>query len=232
MKTYTANQHLTRQWDLIPQDVLGEPITIIGAGAIGGATALTLAKMGFQDITVCDFDKIEVENINCQFYRFSDIGRYKVDALQDIVADFTGVKIETEFRPYEKGQFKGIVISAVDSMAVRRLIWEEHKEFAIATKLIIDPRMGAETGLCYAISPTKPKDIASYEKTLYSDEDAVQERCTAKATMYTALALSAHVAKIVKDFLCNDERYARNMQWDIGENIQKCWSSKPQEVQE
>jgi molybdopterin/thiamine biosynthesis adenylyltransferase len=232
MKTYTANQHLTRQWDLIPQDVLGEPIHIIGAGAIGGATALTLAKMGFQDITVYDFDTIEVENINCQFYRFSDIGRYKVEALKEIVKDFTGVEIEMEADAYQQGQLKGIVISAVDSMEVRRLVWEEHRQFAVGTRLIIDPRMGAEDAMCYAMKPCDPKDIKSYEKTLYSDEDAVAERCTAKATMYTALALSAHVAKIVKDFLCTeDERYTRNMQWNIGQNIQKCWSNKPQEVQ-
>jgi molybdopterin/thiamine biosynthesis adenylyltransferase len=183
--------------------------------------------MGFNDITVYDFDKIEVENINCQFYRFSDIGKLKVEALKEIVKDFTGVEIEAKPERYEKGMMsKGIVISAVDSMEVRRMIWENHKSFAISTRLIIDPRMGAETALAYAMKPCDPKDIKSYEKTLYSDEDAVQERCTAKATMYTALALSAHVAKIVKDFLCTEnERYARTMQWDIGENIQKCWHS-------
>jgi molybdopterin/thiamine biosynthesis adenylyltransferase len=231
--THSDRQHLTRQWDIIPVDCLDQPITIIGAGAIGGATALTLAKMGFNDITVYDFDKIEVENINCQFYRFSDIGKLKVEALQEIVKDFTGVEIEVRPERYAKGMMsKGIVISAVDSMEVRRMIWENHKQFAISTRLIIDPRMGAETGLCYAMRPTDPKDIKSYEKTLYSDDNAVQERCTAKATMYTALAISAHVAKIVKDFLCTeDERYARTMQWDIGENIQKCWSNKPQEAQ-
>ena len=224
--TYSANQHLTRQWDLIPLTALGQPITIIGAGAIGGATALTLAKMGFKDITVYDFDKIEVENMNCQFYRFSDIGKFKVEALKEIIIDFTGVEITANVERYETGMFNGILISAVDSMEVRRLIWENHKEFSVGTKLIIDPRMGAEDAMCYAMSPMEKKDIDSYEKTLYSDGDAVQERCTAKATMYTALALSAHVAKVVKDYLCNDHRYARNMQWNIGQNTQKCWWNK------
>lgn len=223
----SENQHLTRQWDIIPVAVLGEPITIIGAGAIGGATALTLAKMGFKDITVIDFDKIELENINCQFYRFDDIGKHKVEALKEIVQAFTGVEITVRADYYEIGMFNGIVISAVDSMAVRKLIWENHKEFSIGTKLIIDPRMGAEDAMCYAMNPMSDKDIDSYEKTLYSDEDAVQERCTAKATMYTALALSAHVAKVVKDFLCNEQRYSRNMQWSIGQNTQKCWWNKP-----
>jgi molybdopterin/thiamine biosynthesis adenylyltransferase len=220
------NEHLTRQMDLIPVRVLGEPITIIGAGAVGSFTALTLAKMGFKDLTVFDFDKIEVENMNCQFYRFEDIGKPKALALQNLVKDFTGVEINAHNERYESGQFKGIIISAVDSMKVRKMIWDNHKETAVATKLIIDPRMGAEFALAYAMNPMSEKDINSYEKTLYSDEDAEHERCTAKATMYTALGLASHVCKIVKDYLCNDKRYARVMEWNIAENAQKCHFSK------
>lgn len=224
------NEHLTRQMDLIPMRVLDEPITIIGAGAIGSFTALTLAKMGFKDLLVYDFDDIEIENMNCQFYRFDDIGKNKALALFDLIKSFTGVEIDARNERYESGQFKGIVISAVDSMATRKLIWDNHKETATATKLIIDPRMGAEYALAYAMNPMSEKDIASYEKTLYSDEEGVQERCTAKSTMYTALALASHVCKIVKDYLCNDKRYARVMEWNIAENAQKCYFSKSLDV--
>lgn len=215
--------HLTRQLEIIPVEVLGQPITIIGAGAIGSFVTLTLAKMGFQDITVYDDDKIEVENLNCQFFRFSDIGKNKAQALNELVKDFTGVDISFYPSRYEGGQKKGIVISAVDSMAARQLVWDNHKEFAVGTKLIIDPRMGAETALCYAMNPLSPKDVESYEKTLYSDESAVHERCTAKSTMYTALALSSHVAKIVKDFVTGN-KYSRVCEWSIKENFQKCYA--------
>ena len=64
----TRNEHLIRQFDLIPEDVLGEPITIIGVGAIGSWTTLALAKMGFQNLTVFDDDKVSIENMNSQFY--------------------------------------------------------------------------------------------------------------------------------------------------------------------
>ncbi len=208
------NEHLTRQLDIIPMAVLGEPIHIIGAGAIGSFTALALAKMGFADISVYDFDKIEIENMNCQFYRFEDIGNSKVAALQSLVENFTGVKIEVKDKPYAKGILGGIVISAVDSMKVRRLIWENHKEKAIATRMVIDPRMGAEFATVYAMNPMDPDDINSYEKTLHSDEAAEQERCTAKSTIYTALLLSGFVAKVVKDVLTSD-RYPRITNWNI-----------------
>lgn len=209
--------HLTRQYDLLPPEKTDVQINVIGAGAIGSFTVLALAKMGFSQIKVFDFDKIEVENMNCQFYRFSDIGKHKVLALQELVKDFTNVEIEAVADKYEGGQLPGIVISAVDSMAVRKMIWDNHKELAFQTKFIIDPRMGAETAMLYTMSPTDEADVASYDATLYSDEDAMSERCTAKATMYTACMLSGLVAKSVKDIV-TDGPYPRNALWSIKDN--------------
>lgn len=207
-------KHLIRQWDLIPHEKLDTPITVIGAGAIGGLTVLTLAKMGFKNITAIDFDRVEIENVGVQFFRFSDIGKQKVVALQEIVKDFAGIQIKPRDEKYAgKESFAGIVISAVDSMAVRKLIWDKHKGMP-ATKIVIDPRMGAETGLMYAMDPTSPKDIASYEKTLYSDRAASHEPCTAKATYYTASMLSGLVAKTAKDVAAKQE-YTRTATWSI-----------------
>lgn len=225
-KDFFENAHLTRQLDLIDPGLLNESITIIGAGAIGSFTALSLAKMGFENITVYDFDKIEVENMNAQFYRFKDIGKPKVQALKELVYDFTEVEINAKNEKYESGQFPGIVISAVDNMAVRKLIWNNHAEIALKTKLIVDGRMAAETALVYAMNPLSPKDVLSYEKTLYSDQNAVEERCTAKSTVYTVLGISSHICKIVKDYLTHPEKkYSRVCQWSIKDNVQQCYAN-------
>lgn len=218
-----SNEHLTRHFDLLPPEKTEIPITVIGAGAIGSFTVLSLAKMGFQDIKVFDFDKIEIENMNCQFYRFGDIGRYKVEALHDLVKDFTNVEIQGSTEAYLAGSFKGIVISAVDSMKVRKLIWDNHREISPHTKFIIDPRMGAEVAQLYTMCPMNPDDISSYEKALYSDENAAQERCTAKATMYTACMLSGLVSKTVKDIV-TDGPYPRIAMWSIKDNDFQSWS--------
>jgi hypothetical protein len=209
------NVHLTRQLDIIPIEVLGEKITIIGAGAIGSFVALCLAKMGFGDITIFDDDKIEEENMSCQFYRFKDIMRTKVEALQSLLVDFTNTLIEVRYERYKTGVFPGIVISAVDSMEVRKQIWMNHKLKSPGTKAIIDPRMGAETALLYVMNPMDASDIESYEKTFYTDEAAIQERCTAKSTIYTACMLSGLVAKAVKDLVVTPEKYLRLAQWSI-----------------
>ncbi len=219
---------LVRQWEILEMSRLGQPIHIIGAGAIGSFTALTLAKLGFEDITVWDDDIVDDVNMNCQFYRISDIGKPKVVALKELIRDFTGVDINVKQEKYASGQLKGVVIMALDSMAARQLVWDNHKVFSVGTKLIIDSRMGAETALCYAMNPLDPKDIASYEKTLYSDEVAEHERCTAKSTMYTVLGIASHIANIVKRFVC-EQSYARIMQWDMKASQQMCWSNKKEE---
>lgn len=211
------NEHLTRQLDLIPMEVLSTPITVIGAGAVGSWTTLALAKMGFGDITVWDYDCVDTVNLNSQFYRVKDIGVPKVSALQGMVKEFTQVTISINLDRYEKGVFQGVVISAVDSMAVRKAIWDNHKDQAPFTKAIIDPRMGAESALLYVFDPMSGVDQQAYEKSLYGDSEALQERCTAKATIYTANLLSGLVCKAVKDLLTRPD-YLQTAQWDIAAN--------------
>lgn len=218
--------HLTRFADLIPIEVMGEPITIVGAGAIGSFTALCLAKMGFGNITVYDFDKIEIENIGVQFYRFSDIGKPKVDALKDLLKDFTGIEIIAKNEKYEKGIFPGVVVAAVDSMAVRDLLWKNHKKNPHQTKLFVDPRMAIEQLMVYAMNPANKKDIVSYEKTLYSDTEAVQERCTNRSIVYTSAQAGAFVAKAIKDKLTN-KPYPRITNWNIAMDAMQSHSNIP-----
>lgn len=191
--------HLTRQLDLIPTEKLGTPISVIGAGAVGSVAVLGLAKMGFDNIEVFDDDEIEIENMNCQFYRRQDIARKKVAALHDIVHDFTGVNIVARDARYEKQPLLGIVVAAVDSMTVRAAIWQAVQAQRTTVDYLVDPRMGAETALLYTTALADPARCEAYGRSLYTDTAAVQERCTAKATMYTALALGGLVAQVVKD---------------------------------
>lgn len=209
------NAHLTRQFDLIPEKFLTEQIKIIGVGAIGSFTALSLAKMGFANIEVWDADVVSIENMNSQFFRFKDIDRPKVTALRELIEDFTNIKIKTNPFNYEKECLDGIIVSSVDSMKVRKQIWENHVGKNPNTKAIIDPRMSAESALIYVANPMTTKE--TYSKTFYTDEEAVQERCTAKATMYTVNLISGYVCKLIKDFLVKGE-CADNIQWSIKED--------------
>lgn len=211
----SENQHLTRQMDLIPLSVLDTQINIIGAGAIGSFTALALAKMGFSNITSIDFDFIDVENMNCQFFRFKDIGNPKVLALQNLIKDFTNIEINAINDVWNGEIMEGITICAVDSMAVRKQVFEAYNRKAFKSMAVIDPRMGAETVLQYTYSPISPSECDDYSKTLYSDEDAIQERCTAKSTMFGALGLSSVICATVKEILVNKSK-PKSVMWDLG----------------
>jgi len=222
--TNTYRDTLTRQRDLIPFEVLSIPITVIGAGAVGSWTALALVKMGFADVRVYDHDTIDVENMNCQFYPVSAIGEKKVEALKTMIHSFTGIKISSFARKYEKQDTANtpIVISAVDSMEVRRVIFDS---CGPNVKAFIDPRMGAEIMSMYTMNPNDIEDMAGYIKSWHTDEDGVHERCTAKSTIYCANILSGLVAANVKK-IATKQPYTRVLTFDLPSMGMNAWSKQ------
>ena len=215
--------YLTRQAEIIPVEKQGLSIVVVGAGAIGSFVALALAKMGYGNIKVYDFDTIDEENMNCQFYRTKDIGKKKVDALKELIYDFTGFTIETFDKEITKDDtlHADIVVSAVDSMAVRSLIGT-----IASTKYLIDPRMGAEYATLDVIDA---KGRAGYLANLYTDNEAEHVRCTAKSTMYTVNLIAGQVAKAVKD-ITMEQPYIKTMDWSIKHNAMVAFSSEGQKL--
>lgn len=215
-------EYLTRQSDLIPEQVLGQKITVIGAGAVGSHTIMSLARMGFGNICVWDFDEVSEENMNCQGYYMSDIGLNKAEAIKRHVQGAVGFTIQAVKEPW-KGEtpLEGIVILALDSMEVRKQAYTYMKKFGTA-QMMIDPRMGAEFALMYVINPNDKKDQTTYEKTLYTDDDAVREPCTAKSTIYCANLLAGQVVKAVKDIVTGGD-YIRNLEWNIRDNAMEAY---------
>jgi molybdopterin-synthase adenylyltransferase len=210
--------HRVRHADLINEGCYKKKINIIGVGAIGSFAALQLVKMGFEDITVWDDDKVSVENMSCQFFRFKDIGKPKVDALREIIEDFTGVVIKTHNRKWEKTdafQQVDIIIPAVDSMKVRDEIYKDMSDAGNNFKWIIDPRMAAESMTLLVVSPEKDNDY--YQKFLFGDDVAVQERCTAKSTIYTVNLAAGMIAKAVKN-VAMEQSYTRRVAWNIAKS--------------
>ena len=213
--------YLTRQAEIIPAEKQGLSIVVVGAGAIGSFTALALAKMGYGNITVYDFDTIDDENMNCQFYRTSDIGKKKAVAIKELVYDFTGFEIKTFDAKVDRNSVlnANIVISAVDSMEVRKLIGE-----TAMCNWLIDPRMGAEYATLDVVKFDKDGQ-KKYLDSLYTDAEAGHERCTAKSTMYTVNLIAGQVAKAVKDITV-EAPYIKTMDWAIDKNAMIAFNSE------
>jgi hypothetical protein len=188
-----------RQTDIVPSTINEIEVTVIGAGGIGSPTTLALSKMGVQKINVYDDDTVENHNLPNQMYRFSDLYKHKVHGLFEICKDFTGIEINPIPERLKDQRLTGVVISGVDSMESRKIIWDQVK-YRPAINLYIDARMGAEVARIHTVKPCDPDSIKWYETTLYDDKESSEEPCTARAVIYNVFTISSLVANQVKKF--------------------------------
>ncbi len=187
-----------RQLDLVSAEELDFPVVLVGAGGIGSPLALALAKMGCKRLALYDPDIVEAHNLPTQMYRLSDIGRPKVVALAELLCQFAPLHVEVRQERVGAQTLRGVVISAVDSMASRQAIWQGCVRYRAAVPLYFDARMGAEVCRVLSVNPSDPDEVRAYEGTLHSDEEAVEDVCTAQAIIYNTFAVAALVANQVK----------------------------------
>lgn len=187
-------------------------IVIIWAGWIWSTTAYALAQMWCEDITVVDYDKVELHNTASQFYKTTDIGNSKVEALYKNVFEFTWVKIETIYSKFNPEMVKDadIVIMAVDNMKTRMEIAE-----ACTNKTIrfIDCRMAAMAFEIHMFIPIWELEL--YKATWYSDEEASPVTCTNKSVSFNCLAIASIITRIVKGIIKNEEPILKRSNWQI-----------------
>lgn len=199
----------TRQLDIIAPKEIIYPITMIGCGGIGSPTAILLAKMGFSKITIIDGDTIEEHNLPNQFFRKSDLDKPKVEAMKEVVLEFTDCSVQTVLE-YFTGQcpLSGIVVSGVDTMKTRKEIWSKVK-FNVEIPLYVEGRTGGNLIEVYTTRPCQIDDIEFYERWLYDDEDAEELPCTARAIMYTGFGIAGIIASKIKKWIKKEAYYKR-----------------------
>ena len=193
-----------RQEDLLPTGALqGLHVTMIGCGAVGSFAALALAKMGVGSMTLYDPDTVEVHNLPVQFFRNDDIGRPKVEALADQLRDMTETRVTAVPEASTGHVVRQVLVSAVDSMTARRAIWR-HIRGRREIPIYVDARMGAMVGQVLAVHPGSPVEEHAYRRTLHSQQEALQEPCTARSVIFTVLGISALVAGVVRAHVVGD----------------------------
>lgn len=201
-----------RQLDLFSPEKFGDKeVHVVGVGATGSYVAFMLVKMGVSNLHVWDFDSVELHNLPNQIYRLKDVGRPKVEALAEIIADATGIAITAHNETVTGGTpLKGIVFLLVDSMNVRKDIWNGSLKFKLPVELVIETRMAIDNGRIYAIRPSRPADIKLWEGTLYSDEEAEESPCTNRSIAPTVAYIACLATwKLIKFF--NGEEMEREL---------------------
>ncbi len=179
-------------------------VLVIGAGHIGSYITYYLAKLGVKDITVVDFDYVEPHNLPHQFLAESlvegveeDAKILKVDILKGTIdfmvrnnnVRYIASKIEDAYDEIANGKnpFPQVIFSCVDSMAVRRWIYEKF----VICPLIIDVRTGGQFVNVYAIRTALKDECEFYESSLHTDAEAAVLPCTGTAIIDVAAAASA-----------------------------------------
>lgn len=69
-------------------NLLKKRVIVFGVGGVGGNTAEMLVRSGISNLTIVDFDKIDITNINRQVVALhSTVGRSKVEVLSERLMD-------------------------------------------------------------------------------------------------------------------------------------------------
>lgn len=153
-----------------------------------------------------------------------DIGKTKVEALSSLIERQTEVKIDAVAEMWDGQPLEGIVISGLDSMAIRKKLWDEGIKRNTKVPLYIDGRMGPELALIYAVRPFDPEDIDLYEEELNTDEEAPELPCTARAIIYNTSMIGALIANLVKKWSTAEE-FPRELIFDF-----KTYSLLPRDI--
>ena len=151
---------LEKQIDFFnPNNYDKEEIHIIGVGAIGSHLVEMLARMGFEDMDIYDFDDVTDHNLTNQMFFDPQIDQKKLDAIQTTVSAINpDCKLRLHHNGWETGtRLSGHVFLAVDNIELRKAIVEENKN-NLMLKSISDFRMGLDEAQHYFADMTKDKD--------------------------------------------------------------------------
>lgn len=156
-----------------PTELAGKTVNIIGVGAVGSYIALQLAKLGISNLTIWDFDTVEEHNITNQIYTRNDLGKKKVDALEEhLKASNPSINIIKKGK-YENQKLSGIVFMEVDSIELRHDI-ALYNQYNQNIELVIDGRIALETGVVYTVDWLNEAEVENYiNLTDFKDSDVI-----------------------------------------------------------
>jgi molybdopterin-synthase adenylyltransferase len=124
-------------------------ITICGAGALGANITENLARMGYGNLKVIDFDRIEEHNLATQPYYKADIGGFKAKVLTNSLYRAIGTKVQAETKALTAQnvgtllQGADLVIDAFDNSRSRQILTDH---CGVQTRACLHAGMAADYG--------------------------------------------------------------------------------------
>jgi molybdopterin-synthase adenylyltransferase len=139
-------------------------VLMLGAGGLGSVASVALAMAGCHNITVVDFDTIELTNLNRQLYTTGEVGMVKVDALKqrleainpDIRVDVVPTRLNgpEHVRRVVEQVAPDIVVAAIDRPVIAADRWISDACFKFGVPCICNS-VSAGTGMVWSKVPGK-----------------------------------------------------------------------------
>jgi hypothetical protein len=178
-------------------------ITVGGAGTIGTWLSVLLARTGEHTLIIFDDDTVEVHNMAGQMFRKSDIGKKKVEALRDIILDFTDHDESTIYvsdsKVTDKTKVTPICMSCFDSMKARKDMFTAWKKLD-DREMFIDGRMSIEN---YEVYTCLKGQEEIYEGTLFNDDEIPPQICSLKSTSHVGALIGGRMTALLLNHLAN-----------------------------
>lgn len=169
---------LSKSYEFFQPEKDDSMIHIIGCGSVGSTIAENLARCGVKKMTLWDFDEVEPHNVANQMYREKDVGKPKVYALRDLLAEINpdiGQKLVLKPRGWRGQMLSGYLFLAVDTVELRREIVEKHFDSPYI-KAVFDFRTMLEGAQHYAADWNDKKMKDDLLKSMqFSHEEAKEE---------------------------------------------------------
>lgn len=162
-----------RHIDIFDPALFDERVDVVGCGAVGSRIAISLAKLGIRKLHLWDFDTVEAHNVANQTFGIRDVGKLKVDALEEQIKYLTGSFVEKHPVPATgKDTFGDVVFIVTDTMSSRRDVYSSVRKRA---KLVIECRMATASLRVYSIIPRIHNK--EYLDSYYDDDENDIDAC-------------------------------------------------------
>jgi len=115
----------------IKKTLSSKTVGIAGCGGLGSNAAVSLARIGVGKLIIADFDKIEMSNLNRQYYFYDQVGKYKAETLKaniKLINPFTDIEAHViKLEPKDiVSLYKDcdVIVEAFDKAEMKQMIIE------------------------------------------------------------------------------------------------------------
>lgn len=200
--------NLNKHIEYFDPNKVEETIHIVGVGAVGSTVAELLTRLGLSNFKIYDMDTVDSINIANQMFKNSDIGKSKVDAVEQAMKD---INPDVEVIKYDNGWsgevMNGYIFICVDSIAVRKAIVEKAM-YNTNCKALFDFRMRLTDAQHYAAGAQLEEHLALLKTLDFSDDEA--KEATPVSACGTTLSVVPTVREVANVGVINFMNYVKD----------------------